>query len=450
MGPSSVTARLRAAYLAECASLGCPPIAPFVEALDAHVTALAETGSSADELRRVELNGNSARLFEDRVMDDQAVALANALRIESDVLVRDLDLSYNRIGDAGAAALAEMCEVNRNVQTLNLRGNEIGPAGCARIAKALACFEAENNTGGGTESTLDVDARGNENLDASASGARRGKTNLRYLDLAWNPLGDDGGCAVALALQTNATLEHLDLEACDLGLKALVALCGAVREGNETLRFLSLESPREFSAADEHAWPAARALGANASLRTFKCGKWGLKYEGFEILVRYGLRDNRSLLELDVRCNRVDETGGVFVARALCDARALQKLNLEGNNLGDVGAAAIAEALPFARSLRELDVRGNGIGERGLVALAAGFARAVDDEACAVLRVVRLWGNDFGKPGSDACGAWEAAVARANARGFALDADIEFSVVDGLVHVARATKTKTEGSRNGV
>ena len=52
--------------------------------------------------------------------------------------MRDLDLSYNRIGDAGAAALAETVAANKHVESLNLRGNDVGPEGCAKIADVLA------------------------------------------------------------------------------------------------------------------------------------------------------------------------------------------------------------------------------------------------------------------------------------------------------------------------
>jgi len=430
----SATSRLRSAYLAECTSRGCAPIAPLVDALDAHVEALAE--NAGDDVRYIHLNGNSSRLFENRVTDAQAVALAHALRVESDAPVRDLDLSYNRIGDAGAAALAEACGANAHVESLNLRGNEIGPAGCAKIADVLA--RAPRCAIVGTS----------EHLEASKTNARApAGTRLRFLDLAHNPLDNDGGAALAGALRANATLTHLDLERTDLGLRALSALCGAVNESNDTLEFLSLENPREFSVADEHAWPAARALGANASLKTLKCGKWGLKHEGLETIVAYGLCENKTLETLDLRCNRVDELGGAHVARALRENKTLRRLNLEENKLGDAGAAAVAAALGETTSLLRLDLRCNGIGGPGLIALADGVRAMLENDAPP--SELRLWGNDFGAPGSAAAVAWRDVLARAEALGAAIKADITFRVVDGEVHVARMTEigTKEVGNR---
>ena len=429
----SATSRLRSAYLAECTSRGCAPIAPLVDALDAHVEALAE--KAGDDVRYIQLNGNSSRLFENRVTDAQAVALAHALRVESDAPVRDLDLSYNRIGDAGAAALAEACGANAHLESLNLRGNEIGPAGCAKIADVLAraprCAIVRTS-----------EEKEKENARAGPAGTR-----LRFLDLAHNPLDNDGGAALAGALRANATLTHLDLERTDLGLRALSALCGAVNESNDTLEFLSLENPREFSVADEHAWPAARALGANAGLKTLKCGKWGLKHEGLETIVAYGLCENTTLETLDLRCNRVDELGGAHVARALRENKTLRRLNLEENKLGDAGAAAVAAALCETTSLLRLDLRCNGIGGPGLLALADGVRAMLENDAPP--SELRLWGNDFGAPGSAAAVAWRDVLARAEALGAAIKADITFRVVDGEVHVARMTEigTKEVGNR---
>ena len=416
----SATSRLRSAYLAECTSRGCAPIAPLVDALDAHVEALAE--KAGDDVRYIQLNGNSSRLFENRVTDAQAVALAHALRVESDAPVRDLDLSYNRIGDAGAAALAEACGANAHLESLNLRGNEIGPAGCAKIADVLAraprCAIVRTS-----------EEKEKENARAPAG------TRLRFLDLAHNPLDNDGGAALAGALRANATLTHLDLERTDLGLRALSALCGAVNESNDTLEYLSLESPREFSVADEHAWPAARALGANAGLKTLKCGKWGLKHEGLETIVAYGLCENTTLETLDLRCNRVDELGGAHVARALRENKTLRRLNLEENKLGET------------TSLLRLDLRCNGIGGPGLLALADGVRAMLENDAPP--SELRLWGNDFGAPGSAAAVAWRDVLSRAEALGAAIKADITFRVVDGEVHVARMTEigTKEVGNR---
>jgi hypothetical protein len=49
-----------------------------------------------------------------------------------------LDLSGNRIGDAGASALADALRSHTTLQSLNVSRNRIGDAGCVAIGDALA------------------------------------------------------------------------------------------------------------------------------------------------------------------------------------------------------------------------------------------------------------------------------------------------------------------------
>jgi Ran GTPase-activating protein (RanGAP) involved in mRNA processing and transport len=159
------------------------------------------------------------------------------------------------------------------------------------------------------------------------------------------------------------------------------------------------------------------------------------------------LCENKTLETLDMRCNRVDELGGAHVARALRENKTLRRLNLEENKLGDAGAVAVAEALGETTCLMQLDLRCNGIKERGLVALADGVRAMLENDAPP--SELRLWGNDFGAPGSKAATAWRDVFKRADSLGVTVKADITFRVVDGQVHVARMTEigTKEVGNR---
>ena len=80
-------------------------------------------------------------------------------------------------GDEGITAVAAMLTVNGTLETLNLDNNDIhcGPA-TPILADALVANE-----------------------------------NLRMLKLAHNRLGDEGASILALGLQTNRTMEALDL-----------------------------------------------------------------------------------------------------------------------------------------------------------------------------------------------------------------------------------------------
>ena len=62
-----------------------------------------------------------------------------AKALASNASVRELDLSENKIGPEGAAAVAKALASNESVIELNLGGNGIGPDGAAALAKALEC-----------------------------------------------------------------------------------------------------------------------------------------------------------------------------------------------------------------------------------------------------------------------------------------------------------------------
>jgi Ran GTPase-activating protein (RanGAP) involved in mRNA processing and transport len=111
--------------------------------------------------------------------------------------VTHLDLSYNKIGDEGASALAKLCSPHHGVLVdLCLEGNCIGPAGANVLAKAVR---------------------------ASA------QSPLRHLNLRLNPFGPRGGAAIASALeQRGVMLQTLNLAATGLGLDGARTLAHAL------------------------------------------------------------------------------------------------------------------------------------------------------------------------------------------------------------------------------
>lgn len=96
--------------------------------------------------------------------------------MESNATLRYLDLSWNKICDVGAQALAQALESNATLQLLELECNKIGDVGAQALAKAL-----ESNT------------------------------TLQVLTLSYNQIGDEGGKALGKALESNPTLQLLDL-----------------------------------------------------------------------------------------------------------------------------------------------------------------------------------------------------------------------------------------------
>ena len=95
----------------------------------------------------------------------------------------------NEIGDEGAAALGRGLATNRGLAVLDLWDNKVGDAGAIALATAL---EAQSD-------------------EANAVEGYGGDEGLTELHLCWNEIGDEGGVALANALQNNQRLTRLCL-----------------------------------------------------------------------------------------------------------------------------------------------------------------------------------------------------------------------------------------------
>ena len=109
-----------------------------------------------------------------RINDSQAVAMANALKIN--VSLQILDFSRNEIRQRGAIALAEALKENRSLLTLKLNDNSINDVACVSFGEMLLV-----------------------------------NCNLLELDLGGNRISDAGADALLSAISMNDTLNNLNI-----------------------------------------------------------------------------------------------------------------------------------------------------------------------------------------------------------------------------------------------
>ena len=101
-------------------------------------------------------------------------------------VVRVLDMSWNRISNTQAIAVAEAFKHNSTIRVLRLAHNTFGHGdGCQIFATAI---EGE-----------------------------KGNSTLEFVDLSFNQIGEEAGLVLAFALQSNTTLETLILDGNPLG-----------------------------------------------------------------------------------------------------------------------------------------------------------------------------------------------------------------------------------------
>eukprot|EP00842_Homolaphlyctis_polyrhiza_P004976 jgi/Hompol1/547/HPOL_005001-RA len=165
--------------------------------------------------------------------DDRCRLMCHALL--SNTTLSFLDLSHNKIGDAGARGLAKVLATpSTSLKELLLSNNKITHTGSISLGKALSL-----------------------------------NTSLSSLNLRLNHLGDAGGHTLCTALMKNKTLKEVDLSGNGLGTKAVTALCALLRKNGRALVSLDVSCNKlgnyGHTVAMEHAGGTAQGtqtLGA--------------------------------------------------------------------------------------------------------------------------------------------------------------------------------------------
>lgn len=103
-------------------------------------------------------------------------------------------------------------------------------------------------------------------------------------------------------------------------------------------------------------------------------------------LLLYGLKTNKTLIMLDLGCNRIGNYGVELLAKWLKTKPTLRGLNLSNNQIGEIGARALSLAIPYA-SLRLLDISYNDITDTGMNHIL--FCLKKTER----LRMLYMWGN---------------------------------------------------------
>ncbi len=199
--------------------------------------------------------------------------------------IRTLDLVNTQIGYEGLKAILEvMISDNRTVERLYLGGNQIDAQGALLLATLLRVNPAIKAL------LLNVNHIGDAGAEILADGLRDNQTLLE-LGIASNGIAGAGGIALIEAIQAHPTLTHLDLG---------------------------------YS-------PSTIVLGAQANC----IGDVGAR------AIANLLAQNQTLLQLNLRCNNITESGKAYLVAGLQQNARLQQLVLDGKQ--DKQIAALLE-----------------------------------------------------------------------------------------------------------
>jgi len=206
-------------------------------------------------------------LAQNRIGCAGAVALAHAFSTK-DLGLRKLDLSYNCVGDDGARALGYAlggsegpCPAGAALEVLELEGNDIGDMGGIALAAAIhrAPSLARVNLG---RNSLGPDA-----VHAIADSIASGAASLRELVLASSEMGEQAAAHLLEAVGSHGALAALDIRGAPLQSQAARALSDLLACSRCSLRSL-----RADLGSSELAPEVARAVRENLSLTEIEVG----------------------------------------------------------------------------------------------------------------------------------------------------------------------------------
>ncbi|XDV33570.1 hypothetical protein PO909_003943 [Leuciscus waleckii] len=294
--------------------------------LDQFIGAQNTAGEVLQKLQPVVKESRSVQLRDCGVTDEGCAALTSALRSNPSHL-RDLNLSWNKVGDSGVKLLSDLLQdPHCKLEILRLRDCGVTDVSCAALTSAL----------------------------------RSNPSHLRKLDLSLNKVGDSGVKQFSDLLQDpHCKLEKLWLRDCGVTDEGCAALTSALRSNPSHLRELDLSWNKVGDSGVKQLSDLLQ--DPHCKLEKLELMDCVVTDEGCAALTS-ALRSNSShLSELNLSENTVGDSGVEQLSDLLQDPHCkLEILMLIDCGVTDEGCAALTSALRSNPShLRELSLYGN-------------------------------------------------------------------------------------------
>ncbi|NXV16946.1 LR74A protein, partial [Cepphus grylle] len=188
-----------------------------------------------------------------------------------------------------------------------------------------------------------------------------------YINLNHHGLGPKGVKAIAIALVSNTTITHLELEDNCILAEGAICIAEMLRE-NSSLRKLNI-SNNNLGRAGAKAI-ASLLLDNMSSLHALQLsGGLYLGRRSHCLCMFVSLQGNYQVKELDLSHNEFSEKGGQLLGQMLASNTTLEILDLSWNHLWRKGTEALGRGLRGNGALKILNLSWNGVGNEGALAL---------------------------------------------------------------------------------
>ena len=285
------------------------------------------------------------------ISPDGAIKLFYALSRNTHVSILDMSaidgIERNRVGTQGCKVLATLLIKNQVLESLNLSMCCISADGCRSIGPAM--------TMNSSLVSLDLSSNKFGNLGAQALFSHDGAIGtIENLNLANNSIGDPSAPFLARQLRLNKTLRSLDLSGNSFGKKFLFELVQAFQHGTQ-LESLSLARNKLGPGCSE---PLQCLIRDNKSIKHWNLSQNPLK-DDTVIHISRAVSENDALVSLDLSDIAMTDVGAEALVPIIADHPTLTKLVLNDNKISDKSGTKIAEALAKNKVLTHLAMRGN-------------------------------------------------------------------------------------------
>ncbi|XP_037018984.2 ribonuclease inhibitor isoform X1 [Artibeus jamaicensis] len=315
---------------------------------------LASMLRAAPSLRELDLSYNP--------LGDEGLQLLCEGLLDPQCHIESLELQYCGLSAASCESLAAAVRARPELKELVLNNNDFGEAGARTLCQALvdsACLLE----------SLKLESCGLTSANCQdLCGLLVAKASLRNLELGDNRLGDAGVAALCPGLLSpGCQLKTLWLWECDITANGCRDLCRVLR---------AKESLREFSVAGNPVGDEGVRLLCESLLEPH-CRLESLWVKSCSLTaaccahVSAMLAQNKSLQELQLSNNRLEDAGVGELCRGLSQPGVpLRALWLGDCEVTDKSCSNLASLLLASRSLQELDLSNNCMSDVGVLTLA--------------------------------------------------------------------------------
>ena len=305
---------------------------------------------------------NVLNLSYNKIGDAGAKEIAAALKLHS---LSVLDIGYNVIGEKGGTEFGKMLRYNEHLTTLGFGNNKIDDVGGHDLFDSLTTPLYES------EEVMMKKAKVYEEGGVVDDIGEEFNCCLTSLDVSCNGLGQESAKRLVGVLQVNLVLTFLNLDYNpNLGNAEVREIAAALRTHGPSIERLSFS---ENNVGNDVAGAFARTIGDPASYITrISMAHNCLRSTGVSRLAG-AMKDNKILVYMDLSRNPMGSKGLLHLAEALKANGCLRELILDCCGIDAEGCKGLAEALKVNRALVKLDLADNNLLTAGVVALAEGI-----------------------------------------------------------------------------